>query len=327
MPGLLSDALGWVVILLFTSGALLVDRDREQARLVTTAAWGGFAVFWAQLVPWFAFSHKSYVEGFLSLAAVPACLYAGYLVYSGRDTLFVLSRAVAAMGLVYLPFETIPAITVAGLSLPAPQQVLVETVAAQTGFVTNLLGYTPTLIEGPKGYTNTYRFVEPDGHRLEYTVVLACTGLGSMAIFAGLIAAVRAPLRRKVAAFAISVPVIWVLNLIRNAFIAVAFGKQWFQVFVPQMSALFGVPPEDAGLVSFYLADKVIAQSASVVALVLITYPVVRALPELAGVLDDALYVLTYREFDIAAAFGLDEDAPEPTSPEHGPISPARDDD
>jgi archaeosortase A (PGF-CTERM-specific) len=148
-----------------------------------------------------------------------------------------------------------------------------------------------------------------------------------MAIFAGLIAAVRAPLRRKVAAFAISVPVIWVLNLIRNAFIAVAFGNQWFQVFVPQMSALFGVPPEDAGLVSFYLADKVIAQSASVVALVLITYPVVRALPELAGVLDDALYVLTYREFDIAAAFGLDEDAPEPTSPEHGPISPARDDD
>jgi hypothetical protein len=60
--------------------------------------------------------------------------------------------------------------------------------------------------------------------------------------------------------------------------------------------------------VSFYLADKVISQSASVVALVLITYPVVRALPELAGVLDDALYVITHREFDMAAALGLDED-------------------
>jgi archaeosortase A (PGF-CTERM-specific) len=151
-----------------------------------------------------------------------------------------------------------------------------------------------------------------------------------MAIFAGLIAAVRAPLGRKAKAFLVSVPVIWALNLVRNAFIAIAFGKQWFQVAVPQVRALFGIPPGEAGLVSFYLADKVISQSASVVALVAITYPVIRFLPELAGVLDDALYVVTHREFRVAEALGLEGDDvtdTESTPPDAASAAAARDDD
>jgi archaeosortase A (PGF-CTERM-specific) len=311
-----ADPLAWLAIAAFTLAVLAELRDRRTARYLAAGAWVLFAVFWLALIPQFLLVEKSAIEGVLSALGVPASLSAAYLLYRGRESLLVITRGVAVMGLIYLPATTIPWIY-------GP---LVETTTTQVNAVIQFAGYAPVIETGDNGLRNTFVFTT-DGHRYETFIILACTGLGSMAIFAGLIAAVRAPLRRKVAAFAISVPVIWVLNLIRNAFIAVAFGKQWFQVFVPQMSALFGVPPEDAGLVSFYLADKVIAQSASVVALVLITYPVVRALPELAGVLDDALYVLTYREFDIAAAFGLDEDAPEPTSPEHGPISPARDDD
>ena len=124
MPGLLSDAFAWVVILTFAAGTLSVDRNDRLARVLTVAAWVGFAAFWLQLVPHFAFVHKSYVEGILSVAAVPASLYTGYLLWGGRDSLFVLSRSVAAMGLLYLPFETIPAVTLLGLSLPAPRGVL-----------------------------------------------------------------------------------------------------------------------------------------------------------------------------------------------------------
>jgi archaeosortase A (PGF-CTERM-specific) len=311
-----ADPLAWLAIAAFTVAVLAELRDRRTARYLAAGAWVLFAVFWLALIPQFLLVEKSAIEGVLSALGVPASLSAAYLLYRGRESLLVITRGVAVMGLIYLPATTIPWIY-------GP---LVEITTAQVDAVIQFAGYDPVVETGDNGLRNTFVFTT-DGHRYETFIILACTGLGSMAIFAGLIAAVRAPLRRKVAAFAISVPVIWVLNLVRNAFIAVAFGKQWFQVFVPQMSALFGVPPQDAGLVSFYLADKVIAQSASVVALVLITYPVVRALPELAGVLDDALYVLTYREFDIAAAFGLDDDAPEPTARETGPVTPARDDD
>lgn len=322
MPGPLTDALAWVVIGLFGVGAVCeylarrrgldpgglaaafgADRLELTGRALVTAAWVAFAGFWLVLFPHFAFVHKSYVEGALALAAVPACLYAGWLLWNGRDSLFVLSRAVGVMGAVYLPFETIPALTVAGLSLPAPRRLLIETVAAQTGFLMGLLGYHPELMRGPQGFLNMYQFVADDGHILRFYVVLACTGLGSMAIFAGLIAAVRAPLRRKARALAVAIPLIWGLNLLRTTFIGIVFGTQKLQVAEGFVLFLFGAT--DPYRVSFFLSDRVISQLLAVVALVGITYLVVRELPELLTVIEDVLYMLTKEEHDLAAALDL----------------------
>ncbi len=330
MPGLLSDLLAWVVIGTFLGGAVLERLSQRTtdggllsrivtmrlARKVAASAWALFAVFWLQLVPHFAFVHKSFVEGILSLAAVPACLYAGLLIYRGRDSLFVLSRAVAVMGVIYLPFETIPAFTVAGVSVPAPRQVLITVVAAQTGTVMAALGYHPELVQGSAtGYMSAYRFTTPDGHALIFETVLACTGLGSIAIFAGLIAAVRAPLGRKLRALAVAVPVIWVLNIARTSFIGVVFGKQYLQVFVDEVLFLFG--SSDPYMVSFFLSDRVISQLLAVVALVGVTYLVVRELPELLTVIEDVLYMLTNEEYDLREALDLPrEPAGRPESPQ-----------
>ncbi|WP_256544785.1 archaeosortase A [Halobellus inordinatus] len=303
MPGLLSDALAWVVILTFAVGVLSEDRNQRLARYATVAAWVGFAVFWLQLVPHFAFVHKSYVEGVLAVAAVPASLYTGYLLWNGRDSLYVLSRAVAVMGLIYLPFETIPAFSLLGVAVPAPRGVLMETVAAQTGFLVNALGYHPEMIVGEQGYLNTFLFFD-GSHRLTVAVVLACTGLGSIAIFAGLIAAVKAPLRRKLRAMAIAVPIIYALNLLRTTFITIAFGKQYMQWFVDEIMFLFG--SSDPYMVSFFISDRIISQILAVVVLVGITYLVVRELPELLTVIEDILFMLTGDEYDLESELGLE---------------------
>jgi archaeosortase A (PGF-CTERM-specific) len=303
MPGLLSDALAWVVILTFAVGALSEDRNQRLARYATVAAWVGFAVFWLQLVPHFAFVHKSYVEGVLAVAAVPASLYTGYLLWNGRDSLYVLSRAVAAMGLIYLPFETIPAFSLLGVAVPAPRGVLMEIVAAQTGFLVNALGYQPEMIVGEQGYLNTFLFFD-GSHRLTVAVVLACTGLGSIAIFAGLIAAVKAPLRRKLRAMAIAVPIIYALNLLRTTFITIAFGKQYMQWFVDEIMFLFG--SSDPYMVSFFISDRIISQILAVVVLVGITYLVVRELPELLTVIEDVLFMVTGDEYDLESELGLE---------------------
>jgi hypothetical protein len=89
------------------------------------------------------------------------------------------------------------------------------------------------------------------------------------------------------------------------------------------MSRLFGIPAGDEALVSFFLADKVLAQSASVVALVAITVLVVRQLPEAAQVLEEALYVLTRREIPLEELFAdlvsTSETSAEPADPGAGP--------
>ena len=311
MVGPLTDAYAWLVILVFAAGAVAEYATRRGvlgdggrvARGTMTAAWGLFAGFWLVLFPHFAFTHKSYVEGLLALLAVPACAYAGYLLWNGRDSLFVLSRAVAIMGLVYLPFETIPALTLWGVSLPAPKRVLIETVAAQTGVLMGLLGYHPELVEGSSGYANTWQFVASDGHVLRFSVVLACTGLGSMAIFSGLIGAVRAPPGRKLQALTVAIPVIYVLNLLRTTFIGVAFGGQLLHVYPDLVLLLFGA--SDAYKVSWFVSDRIVSQLLAVVALVGLTYVVVRLLPELLTVVEDVLFMLTNDEYDLHEALDL----------------------
>jgi archaeosortase A (PGF-CTERM-specific) len=311
MPSTLTDVFAWVVVVAFLSGFAVEWAGRRDlladatglSRRVSAGAWVAFAGFWLVLFPHFAFTQKSYVEGILSLAAIPACLYAAHLLWNGRDSLFVLSRAVGVMGLVYLPFETIPAITLFGVHLPAPRRVLIEVVTAQTGAAMAALGYHPELLRGPDGYWSTYQFVTAGGHKLRFTILLACTGLGSMAIFVGLAAAVRAPLGRKLRAVAIAVPIIWLLNLVRTTFIGISFGKQYLQLFVDEVLLLFG--SSDPYKVSFFLSDRVISQVLAVVALIGVTYLVIRQLPELLTVIEDVLFMITDEEYDLRRELDL----------------------
>jgi len=284
----------------------MTNGTREPKRLLTLAAWVLFGFFWFTLIYHFAFVQKSFVEGIGTLVAVPASLYVAYLLASGRDSLFVLSRAIAVMGLVYLPFET----------LVMFKRPLVEIVTRQTEFLMNALGYHPNIISGNlvseagsgatsdyAPYRNTFEFYPDPDHRITYTIVIACTGIGSMAIFAGLIAAVRAPLSRKLRAFAVSIPIIYALNLVRNVFIGLSFGKQYLHVFPDTVMTLFAT--SDPYLVSYYVSDRIMAQVLSVVALVAITWLVVRELPEVLVIVEDVLYLLTGSEYDLREALGI----------------------
>ncbi|PSQ37701.1 archaeosortase A, partial [Halobacteriales archaeon QS_9_70_65] len=263
-----TDPLAWVLVVLFGGGALLERRRPAAARYVVGAAWALFAVFWLLLTPFFFLVQNSVVEAALALAGVPACLYAGFLLAGGRDSLFVLSRAVAVMGL-------------------------------QTALLMELLGYDPTLepiTDRPayEGYLGAFHFetADPSHDGIVYNIVMACTGLGSMAIFAGCIAAVGAPLARKLRALAVAVGVIYVLNLVRTTFIGLAFGHQWFDgPYAPYLMELFG--ESDPYMVSHIVAEGIVSQLLSVAALVAIAWFVIRELPELLVIVDDVAYMAT----------------------------------
>ena len=295
--GRFSDPLAWLSVTVFTAGALLSWRGHDTARPVTVVAWVVFAAFWLSVLHHFAFVQKSFIEGIGCLVAVPASLYTGTLLARGRNSLFVLSRAIAAMGLIFVPFETIPIL----------QEFLIETVTQQTAFLMTVVGTDPTVVSGariPSGtypdYQSTFWFVDSTGHTITYTILIACTGVGSMAIFGGLIAATDAPFSRKLRALAVSIPVIYGLNLVRNVFIGLGFGLQKFHLFPDLVMSAFGA--EDPYKVSYFIADRILAQSLSVVALVAITWIVVRELPEVMVVVEDVLFMATGTEYDLRSA-------------------------
>jgi len=287
-----SDLLGWLVLAAFVAGsALEIAGRREPARYVTSGAWGIFAVFWLSVFPHFLFEVKSAVEGIGSLVAIPLCLYTGYLLLSGRDSLFTLSRAVGLMGLLYYPTQAVPIV----------REVLIETVAVQTMWGINLLGYDPAFVVHPDPAIDLKNYIRFDSFATY--IVYACTGIGAISIFGGLIAAVDAPLSRKLKSFAAAVGIIWVLNIARNVFVAVAAGKLWFNV--GPIEAVAGLAGVTGVHVSFWFAHSIIAQFLSVFALVGITWLVVKELPEMLGPLEDVLFIATGSEYDLQAALGV----------------------
>jgi archaeosortase A (PGF-CTERM-specific) len=284
-----TDALAWVVMAVFVGGVLADRRgDRELALRLTAGGWGLFAVFWFLLIQYFALVYRSVVEAALVVVAVPACLYVGWHLLKGRDSLLTLSRAVAFMTIIYLPF---------GTWLPA-RNFLIEIVAYQTSVVIDLLGYGAgaRFVEDPAaGSTllNTFWFPETEKAT---RIVFACTGIGAMAIFGGLIAAVDAPLERKAIGATVSIGIIWVLNLGRNAFITLANGHQWFAVSWLEGPVMFAFGISDPSRVSFFVADRILSQGLAVFALVGLAFFVSRWVPELLDVGEELLSVLLGRE-------------------------------
>lgn len=295
-PLALTDPLAWVVVAVFAASAavhLWTSRERA-ARTLAAATWGVFAVFWALLVPHFWFVQKSVIETVLVAAAVPGCAYVGYLVYASRPSLMVFSRAVAVMGAIYLPALTIDSV----------QRALITATTTQSAWLQRALGYRPEVLTGPTvesahvGFPHALLYVQ-DGHRYLLEVLLACTGIGSISLVAGVVVALDASVRRRAIGLAVVVPIIYVLNVVRVAFIAIANGHQWFDGPLATRFVELVFSPSQQNIASYYIADRVIAQSLSVVVLIALTLLLLRVLPELETVVTDLLYVLTGREYDL----------------------------
>ncbi len=264
----------WLAIALFVA-SIFLDR---RAHYIAAAGWVLFGAFWFARLPVYL-DENSAIKIALSLAALPAGVYVGYLVYLQRhDVLLKVSQMVAAMGLFYLPF-----VFVAPLN-----QLLIEHTAAQTFRIQSLLGIDVALQERD-GLDKMLVVTNPaTGEEWRTYIILACTGIGAASMFAGIIAAVDAPIRRKMQALAFAIPVIYLLNLVRNVFISTAYGHQWFSYGEPTVLNVVG---GYEGYASFFWADKVISQGGAVVALVAILLVVSRILPEVMEVVDDVLEV------------------------------------
>lgn len=276
---------------LFLLGMLTKQRRPFYANKFLGVAWILFGIFWALLTPFFLFVHLSGVEAVLTGIAAPICIYLGSLILRGdtRDTLYSLSFAVGIMGLIYLPFETIGVL----------HDSLIEIVTRQTELTMQILGFSPEVNYTENGVRSRFEFQQPDGSVYRTRIVLACTGIGAISIFSGLIAATKAPPRRKLAALSLTVVIIWILNIFRNIFITISYAYQVFQFenLISPVMWLFGLTSTE--LVSFYVADRIFSQIFAVIALIGLFLILIRILPELRLMVEDLLTLITGTDFTL----------------------------
>lgn len=305
--GALAEPLGFLVLAFFVGGLLLDYLDSPYGRPVVVAGWVLFAAFWAVLIyPWFAID-QSVIRGVGAVAAVPLSLLVAKTLHEGRESLFTLTRAISIMGLVYAPFVVFTAL----------RKWLVLVVVDHTAWAMSLVGYDPPVvthlsevgvgreIQGKEfAFENTFVFFQDGGGTITYTIVLACTGIGSMAVIVGLVAAVRASPWRKARALAIALPIIYGLNIVRNVLIGVSFGHQYMHFFPDATMFVFGLDNEL--MVSYIWVDRILAQSLSVVAMVVIFWLVLQEVPEVLRPVEDVLYLLTGTDYDLVGALDLE---------------------
>lgn len=320
-----AEPIGWLTLVLFLAAVALDTTDRERARPVFVAAWVLFGAFWFTLIHPFFVADESIIRGVGALLAAPLSVLVAKVLYEGRD-MFTLSRSIPLMGVIYVPFVVSETL----------REQLILLVTGHTAWAMDLVGYDPPVVTelpeaesaapagfdpalldrdiGGKEYAFENSFVFfTDGGTITYTIILACTGIGSMAVIGGLVLAVQAPARRKLRALAIAIPIIYVLNIVRNVFIGISFGHQYAH-FAPDLTmAVFAL--ENELRVSYIWADRIIAQSASVIAMVVIFWLVVREVPEVMEPVEEVLHLLTGEEIDLAEALRVDREPAEPGEP------------
>jgi archaeosortase A (PGF-CTERM-specific) len=128
------------------------------------------------------------------------------------------------------------------------------------------MSYDVKVMEGPVyGYMSQIVFFQTDPTFITY-IDIACTGIGSIALVWGIISVFNTGRKKKLAYMISAAIIIYILNLIRNVFIAIAFVEQWFAHPILQKLALASGANGDK-LVSFVVAETFISQFLSAILL------------------------------------------------------------
>lgn len=272
----------WLALGLMVASSI-IPRTYRIRKFVGGIGWGVFSIYWGYqplhyietldyanavlttVLPIFCIMvaiimFHEYREGPLRMIRNKEVRHSEFSVKDRPDSLDITSMLTSASSLgalVYFPFANFSSLNTW----------IIGEVASQ---VTWILQYFKV-----PAYLKAWNLITLNGYTVE--IILACTAIESIALFIGLICAVKAPLNRLAAAFIVSVPVIYVLNLIRDIFVVVAYGEQWF------------------GADSFIIAHNYIAKAGSGIALFIISYAVLRILPELLQMID-GLWVILSKE-------------------------------
>ncbi|MCD4844128.1 MAG: archaeosortase A [Methanosarcinales archaeon] len=270
----------WTALVFFVVASFLPQQYKLQRLPIGAIGWVVFAGHLG-LEPIHYLEESDFTMILLMLFAAFLCIIVAHLMFitylqakKGNTTkdlvnrendLLILTKITALGCLFYFPFAQIPSLN----------HLIISTVASHTVWLSNLVGFPVERID--------WNLMTLEGYRIE--IILACTAIESIALFIGIILGTRAELKRIIMALMASVPVIYILNLIRNTFVVGAFGYQWFGTG-PMIINIFGKEFYLHDSASFFLSHHIIAKIGSGIALFFIAYAVLILLPEVLYLID-----------------------------------------
>lgn len=267
---ILQSALPFIAIAFFL---LALVSGRKESDGVFYSSWFGKlvgALGWVSFAGYCYFETlrclllEDYVRTSFALIFLAFSLLLAFLLMTTRekgdaDLFLTITKVALITAVFYFPFSEFALLG----------DLLIFVTAKLSAMMLNLLNVGVYMVPPSSIYSTSSSFHEA---YKPIKIILACTAIQSMALFTGVVFGVTAPIGRKLKAFCASVPVIYGLNILRNALVAAAYFEQWF-----------GGSP----LHSFFIAHEVLARIGSMIALIVIAYAVFVILPEALDLIED----------------------------------------
>lgn len=239
-------------------------------RYLGITGWIAMVGFLFSQIPHLITVENNFMYPVIAVLAVPFLAVTIRRLNAGSAPVMQLTRAAAIAFLIYAPFQYIEPLG----------NWLISLLAGQIIWTLDLLQYPAV--------SPAWNIITRNGFRIE--IILACTGIQSIAIMLGVAGAVGSTLRQKVLAFLLIFPPIYILNTLRNAFVIMAYSGQWF----PYLPIIAG--NGDYGYESFFWAHNVMSELGALIFLVAIAYTLFAIMPQLGEWARD-LYSIYYAGF------------------------------
>ena len=288
----------WLDVLVFGSlgllgiGYFLKARERHLWRV---AGFVGFGLFWGARSYIFVLLNDDAVNILFTALALPFYLFLAWhewVSYKKDEELDALKWATGATflgGFLYFSVDRIELVASA----------LIQIVAWQSLWLMNAFGYGLSWTVGPTAFSD-FDAAGPAPPELGaaitgsgVTIILGCTSFEAIVIFLGAIFAVQmrkdpwadykrvdeqavaklramTPERRRMLGLLYTVPVIWVLNLVRNAGVIYLFNQ-----------GTFHGPATSLGMTDFEFAHTLLGKGLSFIALIAIAFILFKTCPEI----------------------------------------------
>ncbi|MCD4810420.1 MAG: archaeosortase A [Methanosarcinales archaeon] len=271
----------WMSLVFFLLASILPSQHKQYRMPIGSIGWIFFAIYWA-LQPLYYIKEGDLSMILLTLVVAFICIIIAHLMFgtyldsrkgiqsdnhTDRQKTLTSVTTITAVGcLFYFPFAEIESLN----------HFLISIVTSQTFWLAQIAGFPVERLD--------WNMIILEGYRVE--IILACTAIESIALFFGIILGIKAEKKRIFMALMASIPVIYILNLIRNAFVIGAYGYNWFGTG-PMTVNILGNELFLHDSASFYLGHHIIAKAGSGIALFFIAYAVLKLLPELLDLIDN----------------------------------------
>jgi archaeosortase A (PGF-CTERM-specific) len=271
----------WIALGFFILASILPHQFQHHRMAIGSVGWLFFAIYWA-VEPLYYIKEGDFSMVLLMLLVAFVCVIIAHIMFSTylktregnlqnnpvdrQKTLLAATTATSIGCLFYFPFSQINSLN----------HLLISTVTSQTFWLSQMMGFPVVRLD--------WNLIMLEGYRVE--IILACTAIESIALFFGIILGIKADSKKIFLALMTSVPVIYVLNLIRNTFVIGAYGYEWFGTG-PMVINILGHEYLLHDSASFYIGHHVIAKGGSGIALFFIAYAVLKLLPELLDFIDN----------------------------------------